>query len=295
VHGDRRRDEIGRLADSVNRMAERMLKQMESMKQADTTRRELIANISHDLRTPLASLQGYLETLQVRDAVLTAAEKEAYLQTALRHTEQLSSLVAQLFELAKLDSEQAAIFPEPFVLEELVQDVMQQFELSAQQKDVRLETRAPAEIPMVFGDIGLIERVLRNLLENALRYTAAGRTIGVSVIAGEKACQVEVWDTGVGIEAADLPRIFDRFYRGEKSRSAAATHAGLGLAIVKRIVELHGGSIEVSSRPGMTVFGFTLAYADQRTGQAAPSAKAETKSRTPELPVSHPAPAASRG
>jgi signal transduction histidine kinase len=267
-------DDIGQLADTFNRMAERMLTQMEAMKKADATRRELIANISHDLRTPLASLQGYLETLQVRQAVLTPAEKETYLQTALRHTEQLSQLISKLFELAKLDSEQAPVFPEPFVLEDLIQDVVQQFELSIRQNGVRLETRGPVELPLVYGDIGLIERVLRNLLENALRYTEAGGTIGVSVISGAEACRVEVWDTGVGIEPADLPRIFDRFYRGEKSRGAAATNAGLGLAIVKRIVDLHGGTIEASSRPGMTVFSFTLAYAD-REAEAGTRAAAE--------------------
>ena len=263
-----RGDEIGQLADTFNRMAERMLTQMEAMKRADATRRELIANISHDLRTPLASLQGYLETLQVRQAVLTPAEKEAYLQTALRHTEQLSQLVAKLFELAKLDSEQATVFPEPFVLEDLVQDVIQEFELAIRQKGVRLETRAAVDLPLVYGDIGLIERVLRNLLENALRYAEAGGTIGIAVAAAPEACRVEVWDTGAGIEPADLPRIFDRFYRGEKSRGDAATHAGLGLAIVKRIVDLHGGTIEASSRPGMTVFGFTLDYAPRSTGPA---------------------------
>lgn len=257
----RRGDEVGQLADTFNRMAERMLTQMESMKQADATRRELVANISHDLRTPIASLQGYLETLQVRQAVLTGAEKEGYLQTALRQTEQLGQLVATLFELAKLDSEQTSLFPEPFVLDDLIQDVMQEFDLAIRQKGVRLETRAPAELPLVLGDIGLIERVLRNLVENALRYTDAGGTIGVCVAAAPGSCRVEVWDTGSGIDPADLPRIFDRFYRGEKSRGAAATNAGLGLAIVKRIVDLHGGTIEAVSRPGMTVFSFTLAYA----------------------------------
>lgn len=266
-------DEIGQLTDTFNRMAERMLTQMEAMQQADATRRELVANISHDLRTPLASLQGYLETLQVRQAVLTPAEKETYLQIALRHTEQLSSLVAKLFELAKLDSEQPVIFREPFVLDDLIQDVMQQFELAIRQKGLRLETRVQVDLPLMFGDIGLIERVLRNLIENAIRYTEAGGTIGVAATAGPDECSVEVWDTGVGIEPADLPRIFDRFYRGEKSRGAAATHAGLGLAIVKRIVDLHGGTIEASSKSGVTAFSFTLAYARRPSAQAGPRAR----------------------
>jgi signal transduction histidine kinase len=294
IPADRRGDEIGRLADTFNRMAERMLTQMASMKQADATRRELVANISHDLRTPLASLQGYLETLQVRQAVLSAAEKEAYLQTALRHTEQLSLLVAKLFELAKLDSEQTSVFPEPFVLEDLVQDVFQQFELAMRQKGVRLETRAPVDLPLAYGDIGLIERVLRNLIENALRYTEAGGTIGVAVAAGTEKCRVEVWDTGAGIETADLPKVFDRFYRGEKSRAGAATHAGLGLAIVRRIVELHGGTIAVSSKPGLTVFSFTLDYA-ARAAAAAPAGHAARTESATVLPLSRPKSASGRG
>jgi two-component system, OmpR family, sensor kinase len=261
-----RSDEIGQLADSFDRMAERMLVQMETMKRDDAARRELMANISHDLRTPLALLQGHLETLQVRNAVLSDGEKAAYLQIALRNTEQLGGLVTKLFELAKLDSEQPAVHPEPFVLEELIQDVGQQFELAMRAKHIRLETKVPTELPLVFGDIGLVERVLRNLIENALRYTAAHGTIGVVVTGGASVCTVEVHDSGIGIEPADIPRIFDRFYRAEKSRGAAATHAGLGLAIVKRIIELHGGSIQASSRPGLTVFSFTLAYAAR--GQA---------------------------
>jgi signal transduction histidine kinase len=272
-----RTDEIGQLADTFDHMAERMLSQMEAMKRADATRRELVANISHDLRTPLASLQGHLETLQVRQAALSSAEKAAYLQIALRNAEQLGELVSKLFELAKLDSEQPRVFPEPFVLEELIQDVGQQFELAIREKGVRLEISVAPDLPLVYGDIGLVERVLRNLIENALRYTEAGGTIGVAVVGGRDACTIEVRDTGPGIESADLPRIFDRFYRGEKSRGAAATHAGLGLAIVKRIIDLHGGTIEASSRPGMTVFSFTLAYAD--AAQPGPRPQPENGSR----------------
>jgi len=274
-----RTDEIGQLADTFDHMAERMLLQMEAMKRADATRRELVANISHDLRTPLASLQGHLETLQVRHAVLGSAEKAAYLQIALRNAEQLGELVSKLFELAKLDSEEPRVFPEPFVLDELIQDVGQEFELAMREKEIRLETRVPPDLPLVRGDIGLIERVLRNLIENALRYTEAGGTISASVTGGRDVCTVEVRDTGPGIDPDDLPRIFDRFYRGEKSRGAAATHAGLGLAIVKRIIDLHGGTIEASSRPGMTVFSFTLAYAAD--AQPASEARGEISRAAP--------------
>src|SRR5690606_20248328 len=117
------------------------------------------------------------------------------------------------------------------------------------------------DLPLVYGDIGLVERVLRHLIENAMRHTGDGGAVTVAVAGGDGECTVEVRDTGVGIAPADLPHVFERFYRGEKSRGAAATHAGLGLAIVKRIVELHGGRVQASSRPGLTVFSFTLAYA----------------------------------
>lgn len=275
-------DEIGQLADTFNRMADRMLEQMQAMKAADATRRELVANISHDLRTPLALLQGYLETLQFKQASLSPAEKEAYLQIALRHTEQLGELVAKLFELAKLDSGQATLLPEPFVLEDLAQDVSQQFELAAREKGVRLEMRAPMEMPLVVADIGLIERVLRNLLDNALRYTEAGGSIGIAITSGAEHSRIEVWDSGPGIEEADLPRIFDRFYRGEKSRGAAEIHAGLGLAIVKRILDLHESAVEVSSRPGRTVFSFTLRYTGQPHAQ--PGNAPETAAAAPARP-----------
>ncbi len=294
-----RRDEIGQLAETFDRMAERMLSQMETMKRADATRRELVANISHDLRTPLASLQGHLETLQVRHAVLSDAEKAAYLQIALRNTEQLGGLVTKLFELAKLDSDQATVFPEPFVLEELIQDVGQEFALAVREKGLRLETRVPSDLPLVYGDIGLVERVLRNLIENAVRHTEAGGSIGIAVTGGAAACTIEIRDTGAGIAPADLPRIFDRFYRGEKSRGAGATHAGLGLAIVKRIVDLHGGGIEVSSRPGMTVFAFTLAYAAQASAPRAHAPRAALRDgENPNiagLPAAEPTSAEGRG
>jgi signal transduction histidine kinase len=273
-------DEIAQITEMMNRMADRILTQMHALKQTDSQRRELIANISHDLRTPLASLQGYLETLRFKRDRLTAEDETAYLQIALTHTEQLGRLVAQLFELAKLDSDQAKIDPEPFVLEELVQDTVQQFQLQAGERGVALDIRAPQELPLAYGDIGLIERVLRNLIENALRYTPAGGSVTVLLHRAPDGIGVEVTDTGRGIDPEDLPRIFDGFYRGEKSRRDAAGHAGLGLAIAKRIVELHHRTISAQSRPGETTIRFELPWAQSAlpaielpAGAAAPGAQ----------------------
>lgn len=271
-------DDINQLTDTFNQMADRMLAQLNALKQTDAMRRELVANISHDLRTPLASLQGYLETLQFKSDRLTEEEKRSYLEIALKQSEQLSQLVNKLFELAKLESEQVSILPEPFVLEDLVQDVVQQFELAASNKQIILVTESPPELPLVVADIGFIERVLKNLIENSLRYTPAGGEIKVRLIPGGRHVTVQVSDTGCGIDAEDLPRIFERFYRGEKSRGDSSGNAGLGLAIAKRILELHNGSIAVASKPGMTTFGFTLAYVDNAV-QPSPAVPSQDATR----------------
>jgi two-component system, OmpR family, sensor kinase len=258
------RDEIGTLTDTFNHMADRILAQMTALQNTDAVRRELVANISHDLRTPLASLQGYLETLHLKGGTLPAEEQRNYLEIALKQTEQLSGLVARLFDLAKLDSGQVAATFEPCALGDLIQDVVQEFELGASQKGIDLKSSIRPDLPLVHVDVGLMERVLRNLIENALRYTPSGGTVTVSAVPAPQGAQVEVADTGIGIPPTELPRIFERFYRVEKSRDVAAGSAGLGLAITKRIVELHGSTIAVSSEPGRTVFRFVLAYAARR-------------------------------
>ena len=273
-------DEIGTLSDTFIRMADRILDQMATLQQTDAMRREFMANISHDLRTPLASLQGYLETLHFKHGELAPEERRAYLETALKQTQQLSALVGRLFELAKLDSAEAVICPEPFALGDLVQDVVQDFELAARRKSISIRTSATPELPLVIGDIGLMERVLRNLIENALRYTESGGAITVSAIAESGSAVVEVADTGIGIPPQELPRIFDRFYRVEKSRGLAEGNAGLGLAIAKRVLDLHGSTIAVTSDPGKTVFRFTLRYASSTA--TAPDA-ADTSRRVPVL------------
>jgi two-component system OmpR family sensor kinase len=263
-----RRDEIGTLTDTFNRMADRILGQMTALQQTDSMRRELVANISHDLRTPLASLQGYLETLHLKRDQLTPEEQQSYLEIALKQTEQLAGLVSRLFDLAKLDSGQVAAALESCALGDLMQDVVQEFQLAASQKGIELKCQIRPDLPLVIADVGLMERVLRNLIENALRYTGDGGTVAVTAAPAGNGAMVEVSDTGIGIPTSELPRIFDRFYRVEKSRGLAAGSAGLGLAISKRILDLHGSNITVTSEPGRTVFRFTLQYAPKRVPTA---------------------------
>ena len=250
-------DEIGRLGATFKQMAQRIRTQVRDLKEVDETRRELVANISHDLRTPLASLRGYLETLVMKEDSLSAEEKRQYLTIAVEQSARLSMLIAKLFELAKLDAALASAFPEPFPISELAQDVAQKFDLAAKKKRVNLIADFPADTPAVCADVGLIERVLENLVENALKHTEAGGRVSIKLKPGESRVSVEVGDTGCGIAPEHLPLIFDRFYRVEKSRHDQS--AGLGLAIVKRILELHESTINVESAPGAgTRFTFNL-------------------------------------
>jgi signal transduction histidine kinase len=256
---DRPRDEIDELERTFHEMAGRIAEQMNKLKQTDTLRRELVANVSHDLRTPLASLQGYLETLLLKEGQLSPEEQRNYLEVAAKHSERLGILVAELFELAKLDSREVQIHVEPFSLGELVQDVIQKFRLTAEKKGVKLHADFIRDLPFVIADIGLIERVLENLIENALRYTPEHGTVTVALAPSEEKITVRVTDTGGGIAPEDLPYIFDRFYRGAKNEKGSSGSAGLGLAITKRILELHGSSIQAESKVGAgTTFTFDL-------------------------------------
>jgi two-component system, OmpR family, sensor kinase len=263
------RDEIERLTVAFRAMAGRIQEQMHSLKQTDAQRRELVENVSHDLRTPLAAVIGYLETLQVKSDALTHEQRTGYLGVALKQCRYLNTLVEKLFELARLESGQVAFNPEAFNFGDLVEDVVQKFALRASGKRIALVADYPDELPLVSADAGLVERVLENLIENALSYTPEHGRVRVRLDPAPPSLRVSVEDTGCGIAAEDLPRIFDRFYRSEKSRHDASGHAGLGLAIARRIVELHGGKIAVESQRGAgATFTFTLPVA----GNAAPAA-----------------------
>lgn len=250
-------DEISRLDQTFDEMAQRLHEQMQRLATADNLRRELVANVSHDLRTPLAAVQGYLDTLLLQHERLDARTSKEYLEIARRHSQRLADLVAELFELAKLDSGEAQPHCEPFAIAELMQDVAQRFRLSAQKKNVTLVVESPPAAPFVTADIGLIERVFQNLIDNALRHTPEGGSIRLRLVPNGAEARVEVSDTGEGIASQHLPYLFERFYRVQNDRPADGT--GLGLAITRRILELHGSRILVESQPGAgATFHFCL-------------------------------------
>ncbi len=252
-------DEIDRLGIIFTQMSNRIIKQVNKIRQADSLRRELVSNVSHDLRTPLTSLQGYLETLLLKGKEMAPQEQRRYLTSAIKHSERLKKLVSELFELAKLDSEETQINAEPFHLGELVQNILQKFQLIAEKKKIRLQAKFPEDLPFVYADIGLIERAIQNLIDNALRYTQEGGNVDTVLIPEETKIAVQIVDNGYGISNEDIPYIFSRFYRVKEHDQEDFDSAGLGLAITKRIIELHGSSIEVLSELNTgTTFTFHL-------------------------------------
>ena len=240
-------DEIDQLDRAFKAMAVRISEQVERLKATDRLRRELISNVSHDLRTPLASMQGYIETLLIKNGSLSNEERERCLRIARKNTQRLSELVDDLFELSKLESANVTPAFETFSLAELLQDTVQEFELDARHKNITLETAAPPDRTVVYADIGLIQRVLENLLKNAIHFTPAGGHIRIDVEKRPETVAVSVSDTGCGIADSDLNKIFDRFYRREPGDVDRTGSTGLGLAIVKRILDLHDSRITVTS------------------------------------------------
>ncbi|MCH9696246.1 MAG: HAMP domain-containing histidine kinase [Gammaproteobacteria bacterium] len=252
-------DEIDQLSRSFVDMSQQIQVQIEQLTENDRLRRELVSNISHDLRTPLSAMQGYLETMIIRGNTLSDDEQSRYLEIARKHATRLGVLIGDLFELSKLDSTRMQPNIERFSLPELVQDVAQEFQLLAETKGVSVVIEASIENAFTYGDIGLIQRVLENLMRNAIRFTPQGGTVTLSIQDRANNVAIAVTDTGSGISDKDIPRIFDRFYRAVQGEEARSDSSGLGLAIVKRILDLHDSRITVKSQLDVgTSFEFEL-------------------------------------
>lgn len=254
-------DEIDHMSITFRQMAERIYQQLNQLRETDALRRELVANVSHDLRTPLASLKGYLDTLLLKDESLSDEDRRKYLRIAQTNTNRLSKLVVELFELAKLDADELKPNREAFSIAELVYDVAQKFELRASQNGIAIKVDAPSDIPYVYADVAMIERVLDNLIDNALQHTPARGLITILIKPEGQQVLISVIDTGSGISKNDLPHIFTRFYRQSSATAGGSigAGAGLGLAIAYRIVELHGSRLFVRSEADQgTEFDFEL-------------------------------------
>ncbi|MFL9995759.1 HAMP domain-containing protein [Burkholderia sp. GAS332] len=262
------RDEIAVLETTFAQMANRIGDQWRALTRQDQQRRELIANISHDLRTPLTSLHGYLETLSLKADTLSETERKRYLAIALAQSVKVGRLAQALFELARLEHGNVQPALEQFSLIDLVQDVFQKFELPAEARHIRLRAGIPPRLPNVYADLGMIERVLTNLLDNAIRHTPANGEIDVDLAHKDGKVSVTVSDTGPGIPAEQREGLFERPF----SSGGAHRGGGLGLLIVQRMLQLHHSQIRFIERAGTgTTFCFELPTTEKPAVAGIPS------------------------
>lgn len=251
------RGEFNEFADSFNEMADTIVRNIEDMKTMDNLRRELVANVSHDLRTPLAAVQGYIETILLKSDTLSEDDRKSYLQTILSSTERLKRLVEELFELSKLEARESKPRPEAFSVAELAQDIQQKNQIIAESKNIDLRLNFPYDLPLVYADIGMMEKVLQNLLDNAFKFTPPGGSVTIRLQNTDDKVIAYVKDSGSGIKKDELKYIFDRYQKGSGNTSAEGL--GLGLAIVKKILEVHNVNINVESAEGVgTTFSFEI-------------------------------------
>ncbi|MEM6360257.1 MAG: HAMP domain-containing sensor histidine kinase [Bacteroidota bacterium] len=250
---------INDLAIAFNEMADTIVGNIENLKSMENLRRELVGNVSHDLRTPLAVIHGYIETLMIKRTSLSEEDREKYLKIILESTEKLKKLVEELFELSKLEAKQVTPKKEPFFIQELINDLIQKFEILASEKNIKLKTSTLPNKALVNADVSLIERVLQNLIDNALKFTPHYGEISIDIDNTDQFVEIKVSDNGPGIPKEQIPFIFDRYHIGDKRISLDNNNTGLGLAIVKKILEIHNVTIKLSSKLNNgTTFSFQL-------------------------------------
>ena len=232
------------------------LQDVTSLWQVETTRREFVSNVSHELRSPLAAIRAMTETLQ--DGALNDTDTaQDFLTRILNDTQRMTTMVNELLELSRLESGQAPIHLAPVSLESVVAEIESRFDVSPDHERLKLETNVPDGIPLVMGEADKLNQVLANLVENAVKVTGDGGLISISANATDRWVEVKVSDNGIGIAREHLPHVFERFYKVDRSRRDGGT--GLGLAIAKHLVQAHGGDIKVESVEGEgSAFSFTL-------------------------------------
>jgi two-component system sensor histidine kinase SaeS len=263
--------EFKTLAAQFNEMNARLEQNFSRLRTSEASRRELVANVSHDLRTPMASIQSFVEALQ-DDIVKDETTFRQYLTTIRQETARLSAMIEDLFQLSRLEAGAESFEPVPQHLDSLLLEILQSLAFQFESKSLRVVTDIPENLPRMALMPLKIERVLANLLHNAIRHSPEGGIIRIEAAmvpptseqssADKEWVRLSVTDEGEGIAVAEQPFVFERFYRTDKSRHRGSGGSGLGLAIAKSIVELHGGEIGVLSSPGAgSTFWLTLPVA----------------------------------
>jgi signal transduction histidine kinase len=249
-------DEVTAVARSFNRMADELSSRTRALEAVDSTRRQLLADVSHELMTPLTAMRGYLETLSMSELEIDPPTRERYLQIVSEETHRLERIVGDLLDLARLEGGGGTMRQERVDVAALFDRVGARHERELRQRNVRLDFRVGPEAEHVIGDPDRLEQALQNLAANALRHTPDGGQITVTASSDPRGVRLAVRDTGPGIPAEHLPLIFERFYKADAARKAAGG-SGLGLSIVKAIVERHGGTI-AARNDGGAVFEIVL-------------------------------------
>jgi signal transduction histidine kinase len=252
-------DDLAGLSHTFNHMADTLVRNIDQLKEVDHLRKELIANISHDLRTPLSVIHGYVETLSIKSGQISQEDQEKYLGIIMKSTERLKNLVSDLFELSQLEARQVKPNMERFAIAELISDLTMKYELLAKEKNITLNANVQNKNLMVEADLALIERALNNLLDNAIKHTPESGVVDLNIESDASNVKVSISNTGEGIAEEDIEHIFDRYFTKSETGKEGT---GLGLAIVKNILEIHNSIIQVQSKiKERTTFFFQLPIA----------------------------------
>jgi two-component system phosphate regulon sensor histidine kinase PhoR len=228
------------------------LRDITDIRNLEKIKRDFVVNVSHELRTPLTAIKGYLETIRVK------GDDRHYLEIVKRHTDRLIRIVEDLLTLSELEEKGIRLENEDVDLKAIVENVVKMFEQKIKEKELGIKIIVEDDLPLVTGDSFKLEQVFINIIDNAIKYTDKGEVI-ITLRREDGYVRAEVKDTGIGIPEKHLSRIFERFYTVDKSHSRRLGGTGLGLSIVKHIVSLHGGRVDVSSKPGGgTVIGFEI-------------------------------------
>lgn len=257
------RDEIDALIHQVHRAGQALQREIERLERAESYRREFLGDVSHELRTPIFAVSGFAETL-LDGALEDDRVRHRFVEKIRSNAERLETLSRDLSAIANLETGRLQLDLSPVHLNELAADIIESLEHSARARDVAVDARLPTDLPAVRADRERLRQVLTNLIENAIKYNEAGGHVELVArrLANEGTIRISVVDDGIGIPAAAIPRLTDRFFRVDKSRSREQGGTGLGLAIVKHILEAHGQKLSIDSREGYgSTFSFTLPVA----------------------------------
>jgi signal transduction histidine kinase len=252
------RDEIARVARAFNQMGSELAARDAALRTSDRLRRQLLADVSHELKTPLTAMRGYVEILQLENSELDADRRARYLETVAQETYRLERIVSDLIDLGRYENGVGTLNVRIFAVERVFDHVIRRHEADADGRGIAIRTYVDEGADQIVGDPDRIDQAVENLVVNAFRYVPDGGVIELQATLMANAVQIAVVDSGSGIDPAHLPHIFDRFYKADQARAAAAGGSGLGLSIVKAIVERHRGTVDASSRPGRTAFTMCL-------------------------------------